>query len=176
MLETIILDIDETLIHTEIMDLYDYDFSFIINDRTYYVTKRPYLDEFISYISNYKIGVFTTSTKDYATEILNTIGLNKLEFLFDRSKCTMKYVLDLQERTYIKRLHSTKCDLDKCVIIDDRRETAMDNYGNLIEVKPFYCDKSDDTLLKLIDYLELIKDKNVRDIEKRGWYNNQKAI
>jgi len=61
-------------------------------------------------------------------------------------------------------------DLDRILIVDDIRETAVNNYGNLILIKPF-TDNTDDTeLLKLISYLQTIKDEpNYRRIEKRGW-------
>lgn len=170
-LELIVLDIDETLIHTETCEPDYYDFKFLLDSKIYFVTKRPYLDDFLSYLkSNYKIGVFTTSTEDYASEILKTIGLDKLDFLYDRSRCTEKYFPEVFQSCYIKRLSKIKnVDLDRTVIIDDRGDGAQENYGNLIKIKPFYVDKSDNELLKLIDYLETIKDKNVRNIEKRGW-------
>jgi hypothetical protein len=47
----------------------------------------------------------------------------------------------------------------------------------LVHVKPFTTDRNDEELLKLVGYLEKIKDaKNFRSIEKRGWSNNQKTV
>ena len=58
----------------------------------------------------------------------------------------------------------------KVLIVDDKSETAVNNYGNLIQIKPFTDDLNDTELLKLISYLETIKDEsNYRRIEKRGW-------
>jgi RNA polymerase II subunit A small phosphatase-like protein len=61
-------------------------------------------------------------------------------------------------------------DLNKVLIVDDIVETAVNNYGNLIQIKTFTDDTDDTELLKLISYLEKIKNEpNYRRIEKRGW-------
>ena len=58
------------------------------------------------------------------------------------------------------------------MIVDDVLATAQNNWGNLILIKPFTDDDSDTELLKLISYLETIKNSsNFRRIDKRGWSN-----
>jgi RNA polymerase II subunit A small phosphatase-like protein len=59
--------------------------------------------------------------------------------------------------------------------VDDIYETAENNYGNLIKISTFACQANDTELLKLMSYLETIKDKpDLRRIEKRGWSNISK--
>lgn len=55
-------------------------------------------------------------------------------------------------------------------MVDDSPEKHTRNYGNLIRVKPFEGDPSDDELVHLEKYLEFLsKEADVRHIEKRGW-------
>lgn len=49
-------------------------------------------------------------------------------------------------------------------------QKLLGNYGNLIKIKAFKDDNDDTELLKLISYLEKIKNEpDFRRIEKRGW-------
>jgi len=178
----LILDIDETLIHTELNE-YECDFTMKFDDgddNTYSVNKRPYLDQFMNYaFDNFKVGIFTTSKYVYTKKIMDNLGIDMKNFLFtfDREYCNTKFNNQTHERYQIKKLDRVRRALDfpieKMLIVDDKPETASENYGNLIQIKPFYFDKNDTELLKLISYLEKIKDaENFRNIEKRGWSNN----
>ena len=51
-----------------------------------------------------------------------------------------------------------KYNLDEVLIVDDVDLTAVNNYGNLVHIKPFIYDRKDDELFKLKNYLEKIKD------------------
>jgi RNA polymerase II subunit A small phosphatase-like protein len=178
----LILDLDETLIHTEnvpdsFADQYDYDFKFKGNGISlYYTKKRPYLQQFLDYAyANFDIAVWTAAGEDYAKEILKNIGIleKSLLFFYTKDNCTIKRDYETSDYYGIKNLNKLKkkgFDLDRVLIVDDRRETAINNYGNLILIKPFTDNNDDTELLKLISYLETIKDEsNYRRIEKRGW-------
>ena len=56
--------------------------------------------------------------------------------------------------------------------VDDIADTAVHNTSNLILIKQFYYNNDDVELLKLISYLQKIKDEsNYRTINKRNWSN-----
>lgn len=178
----LILDIDETLIHTESVPLeyemhYDYDFKFKgLGKSFYYTKKRPYLDQFLDYAyENFDIAIWTASGEDYAREILKNIRVleSSLKFFYTRDNCTIKLSYDYSDYYGVKNLNKLRkkgYDLDRVIIVDDKSETAVNNYSNLIQIKPFTDDVNDTELLKLISYLETIKDEpNYRRIEKRGW-------
>ncbi len=178
----IILDIDETLIHTESVPLeyekhYDYDFKFKgLGKSFYYTKKRPFLDQFLNYVfESFDVAIWTAAGEDYALEILKGINIDKskLKFFYTQENCTIKLSYDYSDYYGVKNLNKLKkkgYNLDKVLIVDDKSETAVNNYGNLIQVKPFTDDLDDTELLKLISYLETIKDEpNYRRIEKRGW-------
>jgi RNA polymerase II subunit A small phosphatase-like protein len=156
---------------------YDFDFKFKDNGRSFYHTKkRPYLEQFLNYVlDNFEVAVWTAAGEEYAIEILKGINLDKykLKFFYTRDNCTIKLSYDYSDYYGVKNLNKLKkkgYDLDKVLIVDDKSETAVNNYGNLIQIKPFTDDLNDTELLKLISYLETIKDEsNYRRIEKRGW-------
>lgn len=173
----LILDIDETLIHSDVLEPDFYDFM-VLNK--YYTIKRPYIDDFLKYaFDNFTVGIFTSSTEDYAIEILNNLNveLDKLLFLWDREKCTSKFNYDMYTYNCVKKIDKVRksfnWNINKMIIVDNDINSAIYNYGNLICVKDFLYDLKDVELNKLINYLEKIKNaENIRNIEKRGWSNN----
>lgn len=179
----LILDIDETLIHTDTAPLeyekhLDFDFKFKgdSSKSLYYTKKRPYLDEFLKFaFEKFDVAIWTAAGSEYAEEILKGIGLDKskLEFFYTQENCTIKVTPGYTKYYGVKNLTKLRkkgYDLNKVLIVDDVQETAVNNYGNLIKIKPFTDDPDDIELLKLISYLQKIKDEpNYRRIEKRGW-------
>lgn len=178
----LILDLDETLIHTVVNKPSKYDFEIDTGNGYYFVTKRPFLSQFLKYTQeNFDLAVWTASGKSYASSVLKNIGIdsNKLDFFYTQENCTIKFNHDTYDYYGVKTLSKirSKFNLNRVLIIDDIELTAVNNYGNLIHIKSFTGDNTDNELLKLISYLETIKDaKNFRNIEKRGWSNNQKTI
>lgn len=172
----VVLDIDETLISSEVVtegeldqiNQHQFDFNFTLQwkDITYYVfiKKRPFLDQFLEYlVKNFRIAVFTAADREYATEILKHLGIfDQLEFFKSRESLSIgfdwfKFIV------YLKKLKSIPdIDLKRTVIIDDTKEVANRNQRNLIHIKSFkWNDKwsgDDATLLKAISMLEQLKD------------------
>lgn len=186
----LILDLDQTLIHSESFLGNDYledgmyDFKFPNNETHFYYTrKRPYLKEFIDYaFMNFNVGVWTAAGRQYATTILENIGvdINKLEIFYCDENCTIEMDYDTRDYHGIKNLSKLKkkgYDLEQVLIVDDVPYTAKNNYGNLIRIKPFMYNTSDRELEKLMKYLDTIKDATrVRNIEKRGWDSDKEII
>lgn len=161
----IVLDLDETLFHCDILEPLngDYDYKHIDKDgrniRTYYTTLRPHVSEFIDYLNNnFKYGIYTAATEDYAQIHINKLGLNPL-FLKHRENCTLKYNPNGWQY-YLKRLSKLKKfgDINKMIAIDDKLVSFSEDRGNLIKVDPFYGHPMDNTLEKLIKYLEDLKE------------------
>jgi len=185
----LVLDLDDTLFHTEkfptdYLSEGTYDFKFPSGDEgyEYFVVKRPHVKLFLDWaFDNFKVAVWTAAGEKYATHALANLGVDTrlLEFFYTRDNCTLKYDYETGTHYGVKNLSKLrkKWDLDKVLIVDDVALTAVNNYGNLVHVKPFTTDRNDEELLKLVGYLEKIKDaKNFRSIEKRGWSNNQKTV
>jgi len=171
----LVLDLDETLIHasTEPIDKVSIDFRF----DEYSIYKRPYLIEFLHSVQNdFKIGVWSSAGDEYvANMVANIFPENyKLEFVWGRSKCTIKRDMSLDKFYFSKSLKKLKTKgygLDRILIVDDSPEKANENYGNAIYIKEFKGEP-DDELRKLSLYLQRLKGiQNVRSIEKRGWHS-----
>ncbi len=185
----LILDMDETLLHTECFESSDYipegsyDFKFPMGeysgDQTWYFTiKRPFLDEFMKYaFDNFKVAIWTAGGSDYADTVISKCGVDKtkLEFFWTRERCTIKRDYETGNNYGEKNLSKVRnlgWNLDRVLIIDDVAKTASNNYGNLIRISEYFNSSKDTELLKLMNYLEIIKDEpNFRTIEKRGWSN-----
>lgn len=180
----LILDLDETLIYST--PKYSYKeqiYDFLIEEH-YYVKKRPYVDTFLKNMSeHFELGVWTASTRDYATEIVNQLFIkNNLQLVLfhSREKCTkQEYSRSLYDsfpqNYYIKDLKKIKkqFNLDKVLIVDDLPIGLQRNYGNLIKIEAYKGDEFDAELEHLEDYLLSIKDlDNLRAIEKRNWCQN----
>ena len=81
----LLLDLDETLIHSEEFPRtqpstkeFDFKVGFEGEPYWYMSKKRPFLDEFIKFaFENFDVGVCTASTEDYATIVLENIGIDK---------------------------------------------------------------------------------------------------
>lgn len=172
----IVLDIDETLISSNVVleneldtiDQNQFDFNFTLSwqSETYYVfiKKRPFLDEFIEYlVKDFEIAVFTAADREYATKILQHLGIfDRLKFFKSRESLSIGFDW-FKLFVYLKKLKSIPdIDLKKTVIIDDTKEVANRNSKNLIHVNQFKWNRksceNDATLLKVISLIEQIKD------------------
>ncbi len=171
----LILDLDETLIYaTETLLARKADFWV----EPYYVYKRPYLDIFIkTCIEWFQVAVWTSSSPDYATEIVAAIfdEPQSLSFLWASDRCSIRYDLDFYEYYWRKQLKKVKrkgyC-LQSIIVVDDTARKWEQSYGNLVSIKPFEGDEADDELKHLILYLDKLRqEENIRAVEKRFWRN-----
>lgn len=169
----LILDVDETLIHasTEPINPINIDFSF----DEYNIYKRPYLSDFLNSVQNdFKIAIWSSAGDEYVNNIVANVfpADYRLEFIWGRSKCTLRRDFDMDTFYFskpLKKLKTKGYSLEKILIIDDSPEKSNDNYGNAIYIKEFKGEP-DDELKRLSEYLQKIKEvPNVRNIEKRGW-------
>jgi len=79
---TLVLDLDETLVHCSVEQVEDADMSFPVefHGQTYqvHVKLRPFLFEFLEWCQGeYEVILFTASQKIYANELLNRIDRGK---------------------------------------------------------------------------------------------------
>ena len=183
----LILDLDECLFHsvhkTKVSEM-SYDFykgSFDVLDGMYRTMFRPSLHIFLKYaFSNFNVAIWTAAGEDYANDIVDKMGIDKskLMFFYTERNCTPKYEYDGSGKgshiSYYKNISKLKkkgYDMNQVLMVDDKPQ-YIDSYGNVIRIKPFLGDSNDQELLKLMKYLDTIKDKtNYRRIEKRGWDN-----
>ena len=172
MKKLLVFDLDETLIHAT--DKSDYKHHFIVGP--YIVFKRPYLEKFLNFCDEYfEIGIWTSSTEDYANGIIEEIIPEHIDirFLWSRDRCIREMNHETDEIHWVKDLKKLKrkgYSLSNIVVIDDSPEKLKRQYGNLVKVEPFFGDNDDTELEKLEDFLKTLTNvENIRIIEKRNW-------
>jgi RNA polymerase II subunit A small phosphatase-like protein len=174
----IILDLDETLVHvTENPPAWRPHFTV----RGYTGYRRPHLDSFFEELrGRYDLAVWTAAGRAYAEAVLTEVmpWHAELAFLWCADRCTEYFDHETRDRTTIKRIEKVRkqgYDLARVVVIDDSPEKHLKNYGNLIPVKPFLGDPSDDELPAVARYIHSLEDEpNVRAIEKRYWRTGER--
>ncbi|KAJ3200381.1 CTD small phosphatase-like protein 2 [Clydaea vesicula] len=156
---TLVLDLDETLVHcsTTQMDSPDLEFNVNFNGVDYLVKGkvRPYYKEFLERASEmFEIVIFTASQKVYADSLLNILDPNRklIRHRLFRDSCSHIY------GNYLKDLSILGRDLSKCVIVDNSPQAFGFHLPNGIPISSWYEDKEDTELLKLLHFLEKIRE------------------
>lgn len=175
----VILDLDETLIYATKSPL-DRMPDFEVFD--YYIYMRPHLIEFVEKLKmSFDIAIWSSAGNEYVESIIEKLKLGvELKFVWGRNEAVLKEKPSVFETTgedseqyYVKPLKKVKrkgYSLERILIIDDTPYKSKLNFGNVIYPKSYKGELEDDDLIKLINYLELIKnEQNFREIEKRGW-------
>lgn len=155
---TLVLDLDETLVHcsTEPIDSYDLTFDVTFNDVEYkvYARKRPNMEKFLQQMSSmFEVVVFTASQQVYADKLLDIIDPSGslIKYRVFRDSCTPI------EGNYLKDLRILGRDLSKVVIVDNSPQAFVFQMDNGIPIESWF-EKQDDTgLLDLIPFLEQLK-------------------
>jgi TFIIF-interacting CTD phosphatase-like protein len=174
----IILDLDETLVHvTEHALVWRPHFTV----RGYAGYRRPHLDAFFEELrGRYDLAVWTAAGRTYATEVLTEVMPRhaELAFLWCADRCTEHFDHETRDRTTIKRVEKVRkqgYDLARVIVVDDSPEKHLKNYGNLVPVKPFLGDPSDNELPAVARFIHSLEDEpNVRSVEKRYWRTGER--
>src|SRR4029079_14255728 len=110
------------------------------------------LSQFLMDIAqHYSIGIWSSPGDQYVQSISNLIKPPDVnyEFVWGRSKCTLKRDLETDLYEYEKKLAQLKkkgFSLESMLIVDDTREKARSNYGNAIYIQEFTGDPKDTEL------------------------------
>lgn len=169
---TLVLDLDETLVHTSRQPMPGFDFRVEVNiDRNIYpvyVKKRPYLDVFLTQLHHhYNLVIFTASLQRYADVVVDAIDRHCLiRRRFFREDCTATFIDG--KRRLAKELATICEDMRRVIIIDNSPEAYVCNEDNAIPITTWYSDTSDKDLLNLIPFLiSLRKVTDVRSVLSR---------
>ena len=119
---TLVLDLDETLVHSEMSNLphSDHVFKIKLNQEVYniYVAYRPGLLNFLQFVcSAFEVVIFTASMKAYAEQVLRAIDpCYRLKYKFYRDSCIEV------KGNYVKDLRLLGRDLSHVAIIDNSEQ------------------------------------------------------
>lgn len=164
--KVLVLDLDETLIHSSFEKVDNYDFTinlrFDQKFRPVYIRKRPHVDVFLQAIrGHFEIVVFTASMKGYANAVLNQLDPEGTIFhhRLYRRNCT------LVGRTFQKDLSRLGRDLSQTLIIDNSPVCYEMQPENGIHILSWFENPNDTELLKMIPIIRRIQnDGDVYDI------------
>ena len=151
---TLVLDLDETLIH------------FSVNAESEgHLFFRPYLFHFLNAVSEfYELIIFTAGLKEYAKIVLDLIENRFGKKIFDY-RLYREHTEPNDEGIFIKDLSKIGRNLQKMIIVDNTKENYELQEDNGIEIKSYYGFDS-----KKMDLMEddviLDDDRCLIDLEK----------
>ena len=186
---TLILDLDETLIHLRqkkevinikndvninINNMSDYNYNIDKEKNKYLLQFRVGLFSFLTLLKPfYEIISFTSASKEYADVIINEIEKKRkfFDFKFYREHCV------IYKDTFVKDISRIGRNIQKIIIIDNNENNFVLNKENGIKICPYYGDdedngrlssnkRKDNALLELKKILIMIYKDNYDDIRE----------
>ena len=156
--KTLVLDLDETLIHSSFTQIPNPDLTIpvLIAHKTtlLYVQKRPGVDEFLQRAAEmYELVSFTASLKSYADPILDQLDPNHfISHRLSREHCVY------YNGEYVKDLSRLGRDMSNVVILDVKStQNSPVSYrfhpANGLPIKSFTNDQKDDELPEALNLL-----------------------
>lgn len=152
--KTLVLDLDETLVHSQLkltehcdvrLDIIDDHFTNI-----FYVAKRPYLDVFLRTTAQwYDIAIYTASQAKYADPLISTLDTDRVvQRRFFRDDC-----LPPVNGNYVKDLTRVQPNLRDVLIVDNSPAAYAIQPANAVPIEAWYSDPKDEELLNLLPLL-----------------------
>ncbi|KAH9948351.1 NIF-domain-containing protein [Amylocystis lapponica] len=177
--KTLVLDLDETLIHSTSRPMYGpssggsgllglgifgrrnkgagHMVEVVLNGRStlYHVYKRPFVDYFLRKVSGwYTLVIFTASMQEYADPVIDWLdaGRGILARRLFRESCTQ-----LPNGSYTKDLSIIEEDLARICLIDNSPVCYSVNEANGIPIEGWTHDPHDEALLDLLPVLDSLR-------------------
>ncbi|KRW99047.1 HAD-like domain [Pseudocohnilembus persalinus] len=166
--KTLVLDLDETLVHSSIYEMEDYDHKFQITvfgqQYTISVRLRTGCLEFLKEMAQfYEIFVYTASLKEYADPVIDLIDPEQVvvQRLY-REHCTkVKNDLFVKDMTQLNR------EVKDIILVDNSEVSFLFQPENALHIKNFYEDRQDIELFRYMPFLKFLAMCNdVRDVKK----------
>ncbi|KAL4498550.1 hypothetical protein ABPG72_019668 [Tetrahymena utriculariae] len=166
--KTLVLDLDETLIHSSQKNPQKYDLNFKIQTSTtkeeFFVNFRPNVSKFLRMMAvYYEVFIWTASIKEYADVIVNQLDPSGsfISYRLYRDSCRKK------GDYYIKDLALLNRNMKDVIIIDNLSTCFNLHQENGIQIQDFLNDETDNELEKLTPFLIFASDiYDVRDVFK----------
>lgn len=172
--KTLVLDLDETLVHSSFKPVENADITLPIEIEgqisTIYVLVRPFVAEFLKRLSkHYEMIVFTASLSKYAEPLMQQLDPQQLcSYKLFREHCTFF------NQAFVKDLTRLGRDMKDVIIVDNSPVAYLFQPENAMPAVSWYDDSSDQELLRLATLLERIAyEEDVRRVVKTIIHNNK---
>lgn len=155
---TLVLDLDETLVHSSFMAIPHADFNFVLgldaNRLGVYVCIRPGAEKFLTTLAGmYELVLFTASSQFYADNVVDRIDPErKIRYRLYRESCT-----DFTG-CFVKDLSKLGRDLKRIIIVDNSSVAYLLQPYNAIGITSWYDDPADHELDEIQELLIANKD------------------
>lgn len=164
--KTLVLDLDETLIHSTSKSCKKYDtmIEVLMNKASclYYVLKRPHVDYFLKKVSEwYNLVIYTASLSEYADPVIDWLdgGSRLFQKRYFRPSCIY------QDGLYSKDLTIVESDLSRVILVDNSPISYTLHPENAIPISSWMSDTKDEALLDLLPFLDALRfTEDVRSI------------
>ncbi|RMZ78420.1 hypothetical protein DV738_g3937, partial [Chaetothyriales sp. CBS 135597] len=160
----LILDLDETLVHSSFKILNQADFTIPVEIEgqyhNVYVIKRPGVDAFMKRVGElFEVVVFTASVSKYGDPLLDQLDIHHVVHhrLF-RESCYN------HQGNYVKDLSQVGRDLKETIIIDNSPTSYIFHPQHAVPISSWFSDAHDNELLDLIPVLEDLAGPQVPDV------------
>ncbi|KFY55066.1 hypothetical protein V497_07228 [Pseudogymnoascus sp. VKM F-4516 (FW-969)] len=160
----LVLDLDETLVHSSFKILHQADFTIPVEIEgqyhNVYVIKRPGVDQFMKRVGElYEVVVFTASVSKYGDPLLDQLDIhNVVHHRLFRESCYN------HQGNYVKDLSQVGRDLRETIIIDNSPTSYIFHPQHAVPISSWFSDAHDNELLDLIPVLEDLAGSQVRDV------------
>ncbi|KAI9751739.1 MAG: hypothetical protein M4579_005930, partial [Chaenotheca gracillima] len=150
----LVLDLDETLVHSSFKILHQADFTIPVEIEgqyhNVYVIKRPGVDQFMKRVGElYEVVVFTASVSKYGDPLLDQLDIhNVVHHRLFRESCYN------HQGNYVKDLSQVGRDLQQTIIIDNSPTSYIFHPQHAVPISSWFSDAHDNELLDLIPVLE----------------------
>jgi CTD small phosphatase-like protein 2 len=175
--KTLVLDLDETLVHSTLDQSNSHDFAFEVslNNTTHSVNvkQRPHMAHFLTRCAQlFEVVIFTASQKLYAEQLLNVIdpGRKLIRHRIFRDSCLFV------DGNYMKDLTVLGRDMALTLIVDNSPQAFGFQVENGVPIESWYDDEDDQELLKMLPFLESLVDvEDVRPLILKEFKLQQKV-
>ncbi len=153
----IILDIDETLLHSTYSNL-KREADFCFKERNVYL--RPGVNTFLDFcFQHFDVAIWTSAKADYAKFVLKRIAgdLTKFTFIWTRKDCDKEFKWNgiSEDVVYIKNLNKINpYPLLQITMIDDNTQNIYPVNADIIGIDEYRGNKEDDALIQIIEKLK----------------------
>mmetsp|Transcript_14208 Transcript_14208/g.42911 ORF Transcript_14208/g.42911 Transcript_14208/m.42911 type:complete len:319 (+) Transcript_14208:341-1297(+) len=162
--KTLVLDLDETLVHSSFKPIPDPDYIIPVEIEgkvvDVYVLKRPHMDTFMASVgAAYEVVVFTASLAKYADPLLDLLDKGHVVRwrLFRESCCPF-------EGNYVKDLLALGRPLATTIIVDNSPHSYVFQPENAMPIGTFIDEKDDVELLDILPILLDLAPEHVDDV------------